>query len=332
MPRPLNITPAPFKSSYLAIPPSPFSPRLPITPPSTPPKDVRANIKASQLSATVQLLPPPQQPLPWLWQCHRCSRVYQLGVTRRCLDDGHEFCAGTTVVRRSKRNGHKKVLRHTACASEFDYQGWKAWGTWRRQVAEQVEAAQALMEAEQTFERSIDEKVWAGQWQNAVRAKNYWERTTKLTQKDCWNTCDYPSECRWGKQYGVATPNSAVVVPSTSAEAKAVNNKQNSKTSFDDILLSLDIENPDSPDYLEPLTASSTTRPASDPASEGKSVTEGETKMTSRDDLIQSAKRRKRRSSGPAPLVPSPLSSNPPSPADAMEDRIYTPLEDDLTF
>lgn len=21
--------------------------------------------------------------------------------------------------------------------------------------------------------------------------------------KDCWNRCDYPSECRWGKQYGV---------------------------------------------------------------------------------------------------------------------------------
>jgi hypothetical protein len=24
--------------------------------------------------------------------------------------------------------------------------------------------------------------------------------------KDCWNRCDYPSECRWGKQFGVDTP------------------------------------------------------------------------------------------------------------------------------
>jgi hypothetical protein len=24
--------------------------------------------------------------------------------------------------------------------------------------------------------------------------------------KDCWNTCDYPSECRWGKKFGVHTP------------------------------------------------------------------------------------------------------------------------------
>ena len=26
------------------------------------------------------------------------------------------------------------------------------------------------------------------------------------TKKDCWKTCDYPSECRWGRQFGVHTP------------------------------------------------------------------------------------------------------------------------------
>ena len=24
--------------------------------------------------------------------------------------------------------------------------------------------------------------------------------------KNCWNACDYPSECRWGKKFGVHTP------------------------------------------------------------------------------------------------------------------------------
>lgn len=24
--------------------------------------------------------------------------------------------------------------------------------------------------------------------------------------KDCWNRCDYPSECRWGKRVGIHTP------------------------------------------------------------------------------------------------------------------------------
>ncbi|ORY16030.1 hypothetical protein BCR34DRAFT_558039 [Clohesyomyces aquaticus] len=26
-----------------------------------------------------------------------------------------------------------------------------------------------------------------------------------IPKKDCWNTCDYPSECRWGRQFGVHT-------------------------------------------------------------------------------------------------------------------------------
>jgi hypothetical protein len=32
------------------------------------------------------------------------------------------------------------------------------------------------------------------------------ERLQEKQKKDCWNKCDYPSECRWGRQYGVHTP------------------------------------------------------------------------------------------------------------------------------
>lgn len=33
------------------------------------------------------------------------------------------------------------------------------------------------------------------------------EGKKKMVQgKDCWNTCDYPSECRWGKRFGIHTP------------------------------------------------------------------------------------------------------------------------------
>jgi hypothetical protein len=28
----------------------------------------------------------------------------------------------------------------------------------------------------------------------------------KGEKKDCWNTCDYPSECRWGRRFGIHTP------------------------------------------------------------------------------------------------------------------------------
>ncbi|KAK4613279.1 hypothetical protein CLAFUW4_09496 [Fulvia fulva] len=355
MPRQLTISPAPFKSSHLAIPPTPFSPLLPISPPPHMQKFSKPTNDNSKLKATAQLQPPPPEPLHWLWQCHRCNRVYQLGVTRRCLDDGHLFCAGTTVVKRSKRNGYKKTLRHQACASEFDYQGWKAWGKWRRQLQEQADAADALMNAEAALMEAFnvpavpDEGRWfSGVWSRKPTATTstsyltspelmmgrFWEKP----KKECWGKCDYPSECRWGKQFGVQddpSPSStststrsrttSTTVPSSpppTTSPAASDNKENvptttlaipeattkgsgnSNTTFDDILLT--ISDPHSSDYLEPLV------PAK-PAKSTKSLTPTEEKTTlpSMTDLLESSKRRKRKSMSGIPLVPSPLGANP---------------------
>lgn len=65
--------------------------------------------------------------MPWIWSCHRCHTRYLLGATRRCLNDGHYFCGGTTV---DKVSG--KVKKHKACISEFDYVGWEDFGRWKR--------------------------------------------------------------------------------------------------------------------------------------------------------------------------------------------------------
>ncbi|KAI5363859.1 hypothetical protein Slin15195_G095160 [Septoria linicola] len=368
MPRQLTISPAPFKSSYLSIPPSPFSPQLPISSPASAPIHQASSIdqaerRKAQLKSTAQLLPPPADPLNWLWQCHKCNRVYQLGVTRRCLDDGHLFCAGTTTVKKGRGKNGRVVRRHAACASEFDYQGWKGWGVWRRSVAEQVEAAEALLRAEEAFESVFrqeeetavpvvpSEAKWLnGAWaKKAVHSRSpsanlragreYWEKTQsplekKEKKKNCWDACDYPSECRWGKQFGVKTP--TVVTASIAATPAASNSVMEDdeetkadqpKTSFEDILLELsqsalgtsassdsssaDItdlplsveEEAAEPAYLEPLSPTRSQRQ--------KSVTEGETPKVSMDDLLESVKRRKRRSSG---QIPSPLGANPPSP------------------
>ncbi|MCJ1454603.1 hypothetical protein MMC28_004956 [Mycoblastus sanguinarius] len=67
--------------------------------------------------------------MPWLWSCHKCHAHYLLGVTRRCLNDGHYFCGGTTVDRFTG-----KTKRHKACTSEFDYIRWKEFGNWKRNV------------------------------------------------------------------------------------------------------------------------------------------------------------------------------------------------------
>ena len=70
--------------------------------------------------------------MPWLWTCHLCRSHFPLAATRRCLEDGHYFCAGTSVDRKSG-----KIKKHNSCGSEFDYIGWKAWGDWRREYHRQ---------------------------------------------------------------------------------------------------------------------------------------------------------------------------------------------------
>lgn len=64
--------------------------------------------------------------MPWIWSCHKCHTRYPLGATRRCLQDGHYFCGGTTVDPISG-----KVKKHRACVSEFDYTGWEDFGKWK---------------------------------------------------------------------------------------------------------------------------------------------------------------------------------------------------------
>jgi hypothetical protein len=136
----LTISPTPYRSSHLTIPPTPFTPRLPISPPPRP--QVKSSNSNTKIALSVP--PPPQEPLKWLWQCHCCSRIYHLGTTRRCLDDGHYFCAGAPVTKRDRKTGLRVTRKSRACASEFDYQGWKTWGSWRRDVDEQRAVAEAL--------------------------------------------------------------------------------------------------------------------------------------------------------------------------------------------
>lgn len=157
----LRIHPTPFKPTFLSIPPSPFSPLLPIIPATLPNR-----ISAAQPSPPFQpSTSAPDSPLSWMWQCHQCHRKYHLGATRRCLDEGHNFCSGTTTIKAWRKPVSRRTKRHRACASEFDYAGWKAMGRWRR-----------------------------GSGSGIGKKKN------------CWASCDYPSECRWGRKFGVHTP------------------------------------------------------------------------------------------------------------------------------
>jgi hypothetical protein len=80
-----------------------------------------------------------------------------MATTRRCLVDGHIFCSAMTDA--AELTSQKRKRPRNICASEFDYEGWSAWGEWRRYVS----------------------------W-NPLCAEG-WDR------KNCTRDCDHPSEC-----------------------------------------------------------------------------------------------------------------------------------------
>ncbi|KAI1769952.1 hypothetical protein F4818DRAFT_434836 [Hypoxylon cercidicola] len=149
-------------SASSTSPPSTQSSSLPVTPPA---RLHLRNILPVCPDGMPTPPPPPRVPYPWLWQCHMCSTVYQIGCTRRCLLCSHEYCVSTNPPKR----GTKRRRPSGSCASEFDYSGWADWGAWRRKVVGlEVAGHSGKMQREQAF---------------AMRTHN------------CMMDCDYPSEC-----------------------------------------------------------------------------------------------------------------------------------------
>jgi hypothetical protein len=147
-------------------------------------------MSTSNNHTTGRTSPPPPPPLVWLWTCHLCKRTYPLGATRRCLEDGHFFCAGVTEVRRptprelKAAGGGLVVRRHAPCASEFDYAGWKRWGEWRRWRLGMPPAPQDQQQQPQ--------HPWGGDEGG--------DGGGHVARGGCGAYCDFPSECRWREQ------------------------------------------------------------------------------------------------------------------------------------
>ncbi|KAI6713815.1 hypothetical protein JHW43_003666 [Diplocarpon mali] len=142
----------------------------PLTPPLR--LHLRTLIPSPPLPAEYLATAPPL-PYPWIWRCHLCHSVYRLGVTRRCLEDGHLFCSlpspppspvtcyppscpssqsalepglATGKDEKEEIEGNEttkqvRVQRRRArraasrgCRAEFDYGGWSKYNIWRREV------------------------------------------------------------------------------------------------------------------------------------------------------------------------------------------------------
>jgi hypothetical protein len=151
--------------------------------------------------------------------------VYRLGVTRRCLEDGHYFCSlpspppspiqdekrgrerdkessfseGFEISvarllakereRKKKEKQRKKRRAQKGCRAEFDYTGWSVYNNWRREIR----AIQYRDYGTLGSSRTIGElRFWEG---IPVRGRQGSEKV----KKDCWRDCDFPSECLNGK-------------------------------------------------------------------------------------------------------------------------------------
>lgn len=255
------------------------------------------------------------------------------------------------MTKRDRKTGQRVTRKSRACASEFDYQGWRNWAAWRRDVEEQRAAAVALKAFEEAEEEAVESDgelrvedvkdaadvprpLFAYTPQEGVWFSGAWGRKSEVTpravmalpEKDCWGTCDYPSECRWGKQFGAAqTQAQAQVVVAPAAVAPSPPPPPPPASMVDEpVAKDLERRNKTSeklstlPATIEEVPEADETVEISDHIHEDPSTTVQETtKKPTFDDLLESAKRRKRRSAGVT--LPSPLASNPPSPTGQEE-------------
>ncbi|KAI9668463.1 MAG: hypothetical protein M1831_001217 [Alyxoria varia] len=180
-----------------------FHPSLPTRKTNNRWRTLRGSAKPTTTTTPTTTTNPSHQPLPWLWQCHLCARVQPLGVSRRCLEDGHYFCSGAPQSpatpcadgNHHNNNGTGKKRRRSrrmnrACASEFDYAGWTEVGKLRREAI-----------AKSAAEKKTSA---AGRWKKALVARGAGRRSGVERKHNCWFQCDYPSECRWGKEMNPA--------------------------------------------------------------------------------------------------------------------------------
>lgn len=161
----------PIKSSHLRVPPSPHSPLTPLHPPAR----LHLQILSPPPSTPNTLYNAPHIPYPWLWRCHLCRSIYRLGVTRRCLEDGHIFCSlPSPPTSDDEDTDHAKKPKHRharGCRAEFDYSGWNDYNTWRREV-------HAFREESFSFSSLSSTGT-----------------TIREEQENCWADCEFPSEC-----------------------------------------------------------------------------------------------------------------------------------------
>lgn len=114
----------------------------------------------------------PREPMKWIWQCHKCMRIWQMGVTQRCLNCSHRMCSGNPDKRR-------------VCCTEFDFDGWRRWGEWKKDLKRCH------------YERGDQEEVDDDEIEFSLRPakRRLFSVTPRYKKPSCLEDCVYPSHC-----------------------------------------------------------------------------------------------------------------------------------------
>lgn len=118
-------------------------------------------------------------------------------MTRRCLDCDHTFCLGeptTTTSSTTAPKGSKKRKRGGPCKAEFDYKGWRAWGSWRRTKLLNNNGDNGI-DNQKTGWGDEYEAANAGPDSEMTRFEEKREHLFLRKRHNCFLHCDFPSEC-----------------------------------------------------------------------------------------------------------------------------------------
>jgi hypothetical protein len=133
-----------------------------------------------------------------VWRCHKCYRVYHLGVTRRCLEDGHVFC---TLLGKARQT----------CTVEFDYTAWAKFNIWRREHArkrkerDKSDRCKIDLGQKDDVPSALDDHSVCGGITPTKHLSGFLESEEQdwpiFKEWNCWLECNFPSECHGFRQW-----------------------------------------------------------------------------------------------------------------------------------
>ncbi|EEY19579.1 predicted protein [Verticillium alfalfae VaMs.102] len=125
---------------------------------------------------------PPRTPMPWRWRCHACGATFRLACTRRCLCCSHVLC--------TERDGRGRM-----CRAEFDYDGWAAYGAWRRGRRGGGRSGKRVTEGMRHEVAS-----------SSSAAADDGDGNIAVEGQGCFSECDWPSQCRYRARERLVSP------------------------------------------------------------------------------------------------------------------------------